>query len=64
MDEENLATLVDKLENETVDLVLTQGSYEYVEQAELVNIIDYDMPVSYTHLDVYKRQVLQNMIGL
>ena len=43
MDAENLATLVDKLENETVDLVLTKGSYEYVEQAELVNIIDYDM---------------------
>ena len=43
VDAENLATLVDKLENETVDLVLTKGSYEYVEQAELVNIIDYDM---------------------
>lgn len=43
VDPENLATLVDKLENETVDIVLTKGSYEYIEQAELVNIIDYDM---------------------
>lgn len=43
VDGENLAILVDKLEHETVDLVLTKGSYEYVEQAELVNIIDYDM---------------------
>lgn len=43
VDSENLALLVDKLENETVDVVLTKGSYEYVEQAELVNIIDYNM---------------------
>ena len=43
VDGENLATLVDKLADETVDVVLTKGSYEYVEQAELVNIIDYDM---------------------
>lgn len=43
VDSENLAKLVDKLEQESVDIVLTKGSYEYVEQAELVNIIDYDM---------------------
>lgn len=43
VDSENLAKLVDKLENEDADIVLTKGCYEYVEQAELVNIIDYDM---------------------
>ena len=43
VDAENLAILVDKLEYEVVDVVLTKGSYEYVEQAELTNIIDYDM---------------------
>ena len=43
VDGENLAKLVDLLEHETVDIVLTKGSYEYVEQAQLVNIIDYDM---------------------
>ena len=43
VDSENLAELVDKLEQESADIVLTKGSYEYVEQAEFVNIIDYDM---------------------
>ena len=43
VDGENLAILVDKLEAETADVVLTKGSYEYVEQAKLSNIIDYDM---------------------
>lgn len=43
VDSEHLAELVDKLEHETADVVLTKGSYEYVEKAELVNIIDYDM---------------------
>ena len=43
VDGENLAVLVDKLEAETADVVLTKGSYEYVEQAKLSNIIDYDM---------------------
>jgi len=48
VDGENLAKLVDRLENETVDIVLTKGSYEYVEQAELVNIVDYDMLIEGT----------------
>lgn len=43
VDGENLAVLVDKLESETADVVLTKGSYEYVEKAQLSNIIDYDM---------------------
>lgn len=43
VDPENLATLVDSLEHETVDIVLTKGSYEYVEKGELTNIISYDM---------------------
>ena len=48
VDGENLAKLVDRLEHENVDVVLTKGSYEYVEQAELVNIIDYDMLIEGT----------------
>lgn len=43
VDSDNLAELVDKLEDETADVVLTKGSYEYIEKAELTNIIDYDM---------------------
>lgn len=43
VDPENLAKLVDLLENETVDIVLTKGSYEYVEQGGLTNIINYNM---------------------
>ena len=43
VDSENLAELVDKLEFETADVVLTKGCYEYVDKAELTNIIDYDM---------------------
>ncbi len=43
VDSENLGILVDKLEHETADLVLTKGCYEYIEQAKLANIIDYDM---------------------
>lgn len=38
-----LALLVDKLENEVADIVLTKGAYEYVEKGCLENIIDYDM---------------------
>lgn len=43
VDSENLAILVDKLEHEETDLILTKGCYEYAEQAELRNIVDYDM---------------------
>ena len=43
VDADNLDALVDKLENETVDVVLTKGCYEYIEEPELVNIISYDM---------------------
>lgn len=43
VDGENLAALVDKLELETADVVLTKGCYEYIEQAPLSNIISYDM---------------------
>ena len=43
VDGENLATLVDKLETEEADIVLTKGSYEYVEKSLLENIIDYGM---------------------
>lgn len=43
VDGENLASLVDKLETEDADIVLTKGAYEYVEKSLLENIIDYDM---------------------
>ena len=43
VDGENLARLIDKLETEEADIVLTKGSYEYVEKSLLENIIDYDM---------------------
>ena len=43
VDSENLATLVDRLADETADIVLTKGSYEYADKASLENIIDYDM---------------------
>lgn len=43
VDSENLSVLVDKLEYETADVVLSKGCYEYIEQAKLTNIIDYDM---------------------
>lgn len=43
VDGENLACLVDKLETEDADIVLTKGSYEYIEKSLLENIIDYDM---------------------
>lgn len=43
VDSENLAKLVDILEKEESDLVLTKGCYEYVEQKLLQNIIDYPM---------------------
>ena len=43
VDSENLAKLVDILEHEQSDLVLTKGCYEYAEKARLENIIDYPM---------------------
>lgn len=43
VDGENLACLIDKLETEEADIVLTKGAYEYVEKSLLENIIDYDM---------------------
>ena len=43
VDGENLARLIDKLETEDADIVLTKGAYEYVEKSLLENIIDYDM---------------------
>lgn len=42
VDSENLARLVDILENENSDIILTKGSYDYIESAKLENIIDYD----------------------
>ena len=43
VDSENLATLVDRLADETADIVLTKGCYEYTDKAQLENIIDYDI---------------------
>lgn len=43
VDSENLAKLVDILEHEQSDLVLTKGCYEYADKARLENIIDYPM---------------------
>lgn len=43
VDSNNLAMLIDILKNEKADIVLTKGSYEYVEEAKLVDIIDYNM---------------------
>ena len=43
VDSENLAKLVDYLEDKDYDLVLTKGRYEYVEKADMENIIDYPM---------------------
>lgn len=45
VDSENLARQIDLLESETVDLMLTKGCYEYVEQPNLQNIIDYNFLV-------------------
>lgn len=42
VDSENLAKLVDIMENEKSDIILTKGSYDYIEEAQLVDIIKYD----------------------
>lgn len=42
VDSENLSKLVDIMETAKADIILTKGSYEYVEQPKLVNIISYD----------------------
>ncbi len=43
VDSENLSKLIDIMKTSNDDLILTKGSYEYIEEAKLVNIIDYDM---------------------
>ncbi len=43
VDSENLAKLIDKLEDEVADVVLTKGCYDYSDQEKLTSIIDYDM---------------------
>lgn len=43
VDSENLAILIDKLENETADVVLTKGCYDYSDKEKLESIIEYDM---------------------
>ena len=43
VDGEELALLIDRLEDETADIVLTKGCHEYVNKADLKNLIDYDM---------------------
>ena len=42
VDSENLDKLVEILKSSSSDIILTKGSYEYVEQAALVDIIKYD----------------------
>lgn len=42
VDSENLAKLVDIMEQEDSDIILTKGSYDYIEEAKLVDIIKYD----------------------
>jgi len=42
VDSENLAKLVDIMENNDSDIILTKGSYDYKEEAQLVDIIKYD----------------------
>ena len=42
VDNENLAKLVEILKKTDADIVLTKGSYEYKESAQLVDIIKYD----------------------
>ena len=43
VDSENLSKLINIMKNSNVDLILTKGSYEYVEESKLENIIDYNM---------------------
>ena len=43
VDSENLAKQIDRLRNEKADLVLTLATYEYVDKAELENVIEYSM---------------------
>ncbi|MBQ3409051.1 MAG: glycosyltransferase [Clostridia bacterium] len=42
VDDDNLTKLVEVLKTSNADVVLTKGSYEYVEQPQLVDIIKYD----------------------
>lgn len=42
VDSKNLSKLIEILEKEDSDIVLTKGCYDYIEEAELVNIIKYD----------------------
>ncbi len=42
VDSENLAKLVDIMINENSDIILTKGSYDYIESPDLENIINYD----------------------
>lgn len=42
VDSENLSRLVEVLEKENSDIVLTKGSYDYIEEAKLIDIIKYD----------------------
>lgn len=43
VDGDNLSKLIDVLENETADLILTLGKYEYADKANMEDIINYDM---------------------
>lgn len=43
VDSDNLATLIDKLETDTADVVLTPGSYDYSDSVEIKTIVDYSM---------------------
>lgn len=42
VDSENLAKLVDIMENEDSDIILSKGCYDYIEEARLHDIIKYD----------------------
>ena len=46
----------------TSDRKATVPANEYLIQGELADLSDSIVTVSYTHLDVYKRQILQSMI--
>lgn len=58
VDDENLTKLVEIMKGSNADIILTKGSYEYVEKAKLEDIIKYDnLDEGYTyHFDdlVYK----------
>lgn len=42
---EALALLIDRLENENADIILTKGCHEHIGKASLDNLVDYDMLV-------------------